>query len=256
VEGVILGIATIVISVAGALLGLIVVRRRVPLHVLKEQHEVAGVSFAVIGGFYGVLLAFVLVTSSERLERARANTELEANALGELYRQAAGIPEPQRGALRATIVAYARSVMDFEWPAMEKDALSPHTQQLYADIWTAVLGVPAEDPKSVALFQCMLEKLDDFGEARRYRVLYMDTGLPPAIWSFLVAFGVITVAFTYFFGMPRLLSQAIITVVLTTTIAFTLFIIWEMQTPFSGIVHVSDHAFHVVLNFMQTEQGS
>jgi hypothetical protein len=251
-----LGFATIFISIAVALLGLMVVRRRVPLQVLKEQHEVAGVSFAVIGGFYGVILAFVLVTSSERLERARANTELEANALGEIYRQAAGIPDPQRATLRNTIKAYAHSVIDAEWPAMENDTLSPRTQQLYADIWTAVLDMPAEEPKSVALFQCMLEKLDDFGEARRYRVLYMDTGLPPAIWTFMVAFGVITVAFTYFFGMPRLLSQAIITVVLTATIAFTLFIIWEMQTPFSGIVHVSDHAFRVVLNFMQTEQGS
>jgi len=76
------------------------VRRRVPLDILKEQHEVAGISYAVIGGFYGVLLAFVLVASWERFERARANTDAEANAVGDLYRQAAGLPGETGPSLR------------------------------------------------------------------------------------------------------------------------------------------------------------
>ena len=119
-----------------------------------------------------------------------------------------------------------------------------------------MLDVKAETAKDAALFQCMVQKVDDFGEARRYRLLYMHTGLPPVIWAFLLVFGVVTVGFTYFFGMPRLIPQAIITMILAATIACTLFIIWEMQTPFGGIVRVPDRAFHVALGFMQSEAGS
>ena len=56
--------------------------------------------------------------------------------------------------------------------------------------------------------------------------MYMNNGLPPAIWSFLLVFGVVTVSFTYFFGMPRALPQAIITTALAGTIASTLYIIF------------------------------
>jgi hypothetical protein len=218
--------------------------------VLQEQHEVAGVTFAVIGGFYGIVLAFVLVASWERFERARANTESEANALGDLYRQAAGMPEPGRSKLTADINGYLRSVIEVEWPAMRDHTLSPETQALYFSIWRKVLDMQPQEAKDVALFQCMVQKLDDFGEARRDRLLYMETALPPVIWNFLIAFGAMTVAFTYFFGMPRLLPQMIITIALAGTIASTLFLISEMQTPFSGTVHVPDRAFRVVLGLV------
>lgn len=244
-----IGIAAIAAALALAMLGLVLVRRTVPLNVLQEQHEVAGVTFAVIGGFYGIVLAFVLVASWERFERARANTEFEANALGDLRRQAAGVPEPTRSKLRTDINAYLHSVVDADWPAMRDDKLSPDTEVLYFRIWRSVLDMQPQNARDVALFQCMVQKLDDFAEARRDRLLYMQTALPPIIWNFLIVFGVVTVGFTYFFGMPRLLPQMIITSALAGTIACTLFIIWEMQTPFSGAVRVPDRAFRAVLGF-------
>jgi Protein of unknown function (DUF4239) len=242
-----IGLTAIAGSIAAAALGLLLIRRIVPLAVLQEQHEVAGVTFAVIGGFYGIVLAFVLVASWERFERARANTEAEANALGDLYRQAAGMPDAVQSALTTDITQYLHGVIEADWPAMSNDQLSPQTQDLYLAIWRAVLDMQPQTGKDIALYQCMVQKLDDFAEARRDRLLYMQTALPPVIWNFLLVFGAITVAFTYFFGMPRLLPQLIITVALTGTVACTMFIIWEMQTPFSGAVRVPDRAFRVVL---------
>lgn len=52
-----------IVFVLVAVLGLLAVRRRVPLAQLMEHHEVAGVCFAVVGGLYGIILAFVLVSS-------------------------------------------------------------------------------------------------------------------------------------------------------------------------------------------------
>ncbi|MGD9763859.1 MAG: hypothetical protein AB7V27_09120, partial [Candidatus Binatia bacterium] len=79
--------------VIAAGLGVVLVRRRVPLEQLMEHHEVAGVCFAVVGGLYGIILAFVLVSSWERYESARAQTEFEASAAADLYRHAAGFSE-------------------------------------------------------------------------------------------------------------------------------------------------------------------
>lgn len=240
------GIAAILLSAAGAILGLLLVRRAVGVEVLREQHEVAGVSFAVIGGFYGVLLAFVLVASWERAEKARAITEAEANAIGDLDRQAAELPDTSRDALRKELSAYVDSVLQVEWQSMSDGALSTQTRQIYRRIWATILGVNPESGKDVALYQVMLEKLDDFGEARQSRLLYVQNGLPDVIWGFLIVFGMVTVGFTYFFAMPHLLPQAIITGVLAITISCTLVLILEMQTPFAGVVRISDRAFRVV----------
>jgi hypothetical protein len=245
-----IGLIAIVASIAASVGGLLLIRRMVPLQVLQEQHEVAGITFAVIGGFYGIVLAFVLVASWERFEHARANTEAEANALGDLYRQAAGMPDGTRTTLTRDIVSYLHAVIDADWPAMRNDQLSAQSSELNLSIWHAVLDMQAETPKDVALYQCMVQKLDDFGEARRDRLLYMQTALPPVIWNFLIVFGAMTVAFTYFFGMPRLLPQMIITIALAGTISCTLYLIWEMQTPFSGAVRVPDRAFRVVLTYI------
>lgn len=236
-----------------AVLGLMLVRRRVGVEVLREHHDVAGVSFAVIGGFYGVLLAFVLVASWERFERARAYTDVEANAVGDIYRQADALPPAARASLRGQLRNYVSSVIELEWPAMDSGELAPATQNLYFHLWETVLQMNPETSKDVALYQVMLGKLDDFGEARRYRLLYMRNGLPSVIWGFMTVFGIVTVGFTYFFGMPRLLPHAIITGVLAASIACTLAIILEMQTPFGGLVKVPDRAFHVVFEFMQDE---
>jgi len=238
-------------SIVAAVLGLVVVRRRVPLEQLIEHHEVAGVCFAVLGGLYGIILAFVLVSSWERYETARAETEAEASAAADLYRHSEGFTEPLRSQLAAAITAYTQSVIEDEWPAMNEGHPSEATQARYFDIWKSLIGARPSEAWEVALYQATLEKLDDFADERRQRIFLMRPGLPGIIWVFLIAFGAATVCFTYLFGMPRLLPQIVITVVLAATIVWTLALVRETQTPFSGNLHVSDSAFRVALDFMR-----
>jgi len=237
--------------VIASIVGLLVVRRRVPLEQLMEHHEVAGVCFAVLGGLYGIILAFVLVSSWERYEAARAETVFEASAAADLYRHAAGLSEPAQSQLSENILSYLQSVVDDEFPAMANGHASDVTQRHYYAVWSSIIKMRPTDAWEVALYQNTLEKLDDFADGRRHRLLYIETGLPGVIWIFLIAFGVATVGFTYLFGMRRLLPQVIITVVLAATIAWTLALVHETQAPFAGGLRVSDRAFQVVLNHLR-----
>jgi len=237
--------------VIAAVLGLVFVRRRVPLAQLMEHHEVAGVCFAVVGGLYGIILAFVLVSSWERYEQARAQTEFEASAAGDLYRHSEAMSEPVRSRLGHALIAYVQSVIVDEWPAMFDGHPIDVTRDRYLAVWQALIDARPTQAWEVALYQASLGKLDDVSDGRRHRIFYIQSGLPDIIWTFLVLFGVATVAFTYFFGMPRLLPQVVITVVLAATIAWTLVLVRETQTPFSGGVRVTDRAFRLALEFMQ-----
>lgn len=240
-----------VACVLASAIGVLVVRRWVPLEKLVEHHEEAGVCFAVVGGLYGIILAFVLVSSWERYETARSQTEVEASAAADLFRHAEAFSEPTRSRLKSAVLTYMQSVIDDEWPAMETGHSSNATQERYYAVWNAITTARPTEGWEIALYQSSLGKLDDFADGRRNRMFYLESGLPDMIWTFLIAFGVATVCFTYFFGMPRLLPQVLITVVLTATIVWTLALVHETQTPFSGELRVSDRAFQVALEFMK-----
>jgi hypothetical protein len=246
--------AEIVVALACILasaLGVLVVRRWVPLEKLVEHHEVAGVCFAVVGGLYGIILAFVLVSSWERYETARSQTEIEASATADLFRHAEAFSEPTRSRLKSAVLGYAQSVIDEEWPAMQDGHASQPTQERYYQVWNALTGARPTEGWEIALYQSSLDKLDDLADGRRNRIFYLESGVPSVIWTFLIAFGVATVSFTYFFGMPRLAPQIVITIVLAATVVWTLELVHETQTPFSGELRVDDRAFRVALAFMK-----
>jgi hypothetical protein len=237
--------------VLASALGVLLVRRWVPLATLVEHHEVAGVCFAVVGGLYGIILAFVLVSSWERYETARSQSEVEASAASDLFRHADAFSEPTRSRLKSAVLGYTQSVIDDEWPSMENGHASQPTQERYYAVWNALMGAHPSEGWEIALYQSSLDKLDDLADGRRNRIFYLESGLPTVIWVFLIAFGVATVSFTYFFGMPRLTPQIVITVVLAATIVWTLDLVHETQTPFSGELRVSDRAFRIAIEFMK-----
>src|SRR5271169_2550393 len=96
----------------GSVAGLCFVRRLVPLDRLQKNHEVAGVTFGVVGAFYVVVLAFVIVAAWERFNQANSDALVEATALESLYKLGAAFPEPMRTQLDSVVLEYAHRVID------------------------------------------------------------------------------------------------------------------------------------------------
>lgn len=123
----------------GSVLGLYLVRRLVTVDRLQENHEIAGVTFASLGAFYGVVLAFVIVAAWERFDQANANAHNEATALENLYKLGAGLPEPMRSQLDSAVLEYTNHVVEEEWPQMA--TMRYHTANKGAhDLWSIVIS--------------------------------------------------------------------------------------------------------------------
>lgn len=246
-------ISGIVLTIAAALvaiLGLGIIRWLVPLERLQEQHEVASVGFAVVGGLYGIILAFVLVSSWNRFEETRATVEREANAAADLWRHARGFDVAVGVKVRHLVESYLRSVVVDEWPQMRSGEPAKPTQAIYDRLWEMVIQIEPTSDKQVALYQATIGKVDDLAEGRRDRIVQLATRLPEPVWVFLLVFGIATVSCSYFFGMPRVLPQVAMTAVLASVIASSLWLVSEMQTPFSGDISVSPRAYEVVSSLM------
>ena len=102
------------------MIGILVVRRFVPLSQLRTNNEVAGFKFATVGVLYAVLLAFAVIVVWEKFNDAESNVALEAGAAVTLYRLADGM-EPNTGsALRRAITVYLEAAVGEDWPAMAR----------------------------------------------------------------------------------------------------------------------------------------
>src|SRR3712207_1060075 len=127
---VIYGVVVVCGACLAAVVGLTVVQRLVPATIRKEQNDVAGFIYAVLGVIYAVLLALVVIAVWEEYGRARVTVEAEANATAEIFWLAHRLPEPEGPHLQELARSYAQEVVDQEWPLMEqgRTPLMEHTQ--------------------------------------------------------------------------------------------------------------------------------
>jgi hypothetical protein len=238
-------------SVVLALLGAIHVRRRVPLEVQMEQNEVAGFFIAVLGVVYGVLLASAVIAVWEDFENARDVAEREANAVGDIYRLADGMPDALRQPVQEQLSAYARSVVDEEWPRLREGQQSQNSVNAMDSLWGLLRQFDPSGSRQEALYAKLLDQLQQVNDERRMRLLNSREGIPSLMWAVLIGGGIVTVLFTYFFGLKNVRAQLAMTALYVASIGFVLFLIAAIQYPYSGAVSIRPEAMEMVLQRME-----
>jgi hypothetical protein len=92
-------------------------------------------------------------------------------------------------------------------------------------------------------YEEMLEQLHDLGNARRERLLAAGQGLPPIMWVVLILGGVITVGFTYLFGLEDTLVHLLMVAALALIISMSLFTVAALDYPFNGDIRIHPSAY-------------
>src|SRR3712207_6421553 len=244
--------------------GLMLVQRLVPATIRKENNDVAGFIYAVLGVIYAVLLALVVIATWEEFGRARVTVEAEANALAEIFWLAHRLPEPQGRELQELCRSYAEEVVNVGWPLMEQGRTpSLERSQETSRGWVLIDDIRASlqevEPRTVAGQELYAEGLDQvqrLADARRTRLVAAEESLPTVLWVVMIVGGVAVVGFAYLFGMENTGAHALMVVALAGVIALVLFTIAAMEHPFSGGARVGPEAFELVLDRFETSKLS
>src|SRR4051794_30746532 len=202
-----LAVLTVTVALGLSISGLLLVRRSVALSTLERHNDVAGFIIAVIGVLYAVLLAFVVVISWQNFDRADQIANSEAELVSGLYRDASAF-QPQTATIRRELDTYARSVVSREWPAMANHQREDRRTDASLDtIWDGYRAYTPQAPTQQAFYSDSIRRLNDLQSQREDRLNSADSTLPPALWWVLLAGGVITVGFTYFFGVRNVAAH-------------------------------------------------
>ena len=250
------GIIVLVFS-SLSILGLYVVRRMVPLERLKQNHEVAGFTFGVIGAFYGLLLAFVIVAAWERFDRADQMVQTEAMSLVSLYRISKGFPQPLQHNLQQALRNYALRAINIEWPAMaryirgETDNPGKADNPIaYLGLWALVGSYNPPDARQTLLVDKSYDQLQQLGEDRALRYMYSNDAFPSVVWMVIYVGLFITIGFSYFFGLDTFPSQALMCGIFSSLLGLTILAILELAHPYQGSVVISDAPFRFAITRM------
>jgi len=229
------------------------VQRLVPTRLREEHNDVAGFIYAVVGVAYAVLLAFVVIAVWEEHEAAKDTVESEANELAGVYFLADRLPDPDRARVQELARSYARVVVEEEWPMMEEGGTSVRASALLRELRFSLQEVDASTGAGQVLYDQGLTRVHEVSDARRLRLLEATQGLPGILWVVLLGGGVVTVCFTYLFGLKNNWAHALMVAALTLVICGTLFTIGSLEYPFAGQAEIRPDAFEQVLRTFEED---
>jgi hypothetical protein len=244
------GVLTVGAAVLLAVGGFVWVQRRVHVSVREPQNDIAGFVYAVLGVQYAVVLAFCVIVVWQEFDAARLVVESEAGALTDVYGLAQNFPEPQRQRTQEAARSYARLVVEEEWPLLANGQESRRASDLLQEIRGSIHSLEPKTPKEQVLYDHGLIRSRDLLDNRRLRLYYSRQGIPTALWMVLVPGGVITITFTYFFGLRNTRAHALMIALLTMIIVGTIFLIRALDFPFTGDVRVEPDSFKEALRMI------
>ena len=197
------GTAILIILVVGlaAAAVTLVVQKAVATDLRREHHEVGSTVFLQLGVIFAVLLAFVFSEAWGEYNEASAAINSEVAALHGAAMLAATLPSPSAKEILSKEQVYLKSVIDEEWPVM-----AAHRTRKYSDR-SEIARPDLGSGKSQIRWRRKLYKTGNAVPAypgtsqREVRIYQAGSGIPAALWTVLIGFELILVAFVVLSGL-------------------------------------------------------
>jgi ABC-type branched-subunit amino acid transport system permease subunit len=143
---------------------------------------------------------------------------------------------------------YAKQVVDTEWTMMREGTYCPIARGRAIHLMDSLMDFEPKTEKEKAIYPVMVQQASEFWQNRQARLGIAEKGLPAIEWVVLLTGGVVTVIFTYFFGMENAKLQILMTAMVTLLIAMNLCLLLMFASPFSGDLAVHVDAFNDLQN--------
>lgn len=218
--------------------------RYVAPHWSCESVPVVAAACGAVASFYVLTIAFLIVSASTSLGAARTSAVAEAGAVRDAYMAAQSLSPEQRKPIQNALRAYTRTVADVEWPELAHRQAAPSA-------WNRLDALPplVDSTKggSTAAQADLHSSLHEIFVQRRLRLATSREGVAPVLLAFLTVAAVVTPAFFLLMGWPSGSRAMVGLGVLAALFAAGIWLVTELNHPFSNGIRVGPEAFHDAL---------
>jgi hypothetical protein len=241
----------IVLALVGAMLLVALLNLLWPVRSRKMINDVNAWQMGVLGTTYGVILGFMLFTVWTDFRAAEIDVALETASLLNVHRVAAGLPSPQREAMRGLAMKYADVVVNQEWPAMQMQQKTDAGDVVVGQMWRVLIATEAQTSRETGSVDHLTSALTNLGERRRMRDEQNENRLPGMLWVLLIVGGAATVISSCLLGNDKKWLHYGQVLALAFVVAVTLASIADLARPFEGAVAVASTPLQQALVIMQ-----
>lgn len=240
--------AILILLCAFALSGLAIFSRYVlpRLKLGPEESVFTSAMMQAVMVFYGLAVALIAVSVWQTYTDAGATTSKEATAIGVLYREIGGYPEPLRSQLQQELREYVEYVINHGWPLQRRGQVPRGGVEKVDDVEAKLVHFEPTTEGQKLLHAETLRAYAQFIEARRLRLDAVLTGLPGALWFVIVFGALVSLSSTFFFQVEDAFVQKIQVVLLAIFIGMIIFIIFALDRPFRGDLGLQPDPYQLI----------
>lgn len=208
--------------------------------------------FRVVGMLVSLMLSLAFAEVIVELRAVENAIEREAVAIGDTFEDLRRFDEPATRDIRVTLLAYARAVVEDDWPALAKNRLGHRTNELKMRLTERVMSLEPKTPIQEKLWSRILTDVDAISG---HRLIRLDSALAkPPVYVIVVIFGfLVTMAF---FGAyrPRLSLMSLVSLY-TVFVGLVLYLIVALSDPFHGALGIEPTTFEHLVEALRSGAG-
>jgi len=146
-------------------------------------------------------------------------------------------------------------VIHSEWPAMGSQNESQEAWSALQKLWEIYRRADLpRDEQGQIFYSQSLQQMNNLSDSRRTRLFASHGKVPTLMWVLLWLEGAIILSFTYFFGVRSIRSQCLMTIAFALIVSLNLFLILDLDRPFSGLAQISPMPFEEELVRIRSAQ--
>ena len=217
--------------------------------------ETLPVRESIIGActsLFALTVAFAAAGIWNDALNARSTVQREADALENATVLSAGLPADLRIKVLADIKAYARSVVDVDWPEMARggsleDPVFDRSEKILLDLIENLSAQPASVSQLPA-FSGLMGQVLNVRHARVARLVASNTGISVAQWIAMLIISITALIAIALCNNQSLRMQVMATHLYVLVVVAAYFVILAHDRPFVGAISVKPLAFRSLLD--------
>ena len=208
----------------------------------RRYHEVGYAVFLQLGVIFAVLLAFVFNNVWSEYNVASPAVDSECASLHGIAMLSDRLPSPARDAILNDLHAYLTTILDREWPDMQRRHESRAADARFQSLWQTVERVDT-DPADNQIRGQLLNLVATAHQSRETRLFQMTQSVPGLVWSVLIAFASALIGCMLVFAAEASLSKAVLVGVFTSALTLALLTVQILDFPFESALQLSSRDF-------------
>ena len=212
----------------------------------RRYHEVGYAVFLQLGVIFAVLLAFVFNNVWSDYNVASQAIDSECASLHGIAILSDRLPSPARNAILDDLHAYLTTVLNREWPDMQRRNESQAAGARFQLLWQTVETVDT-GPADNQIRGQLLSLLAAAHQSRETRLFQMTQGVPGLVWSLLIIFVSGLIGCMLVFAAEASISKAVLVGVFTSSLTLALLTVHVLDFPFESALQLPSRDFNETL---------